>query len=55
MVYVWMVGLGIFSYVFARIALDGFPHPVHWAFGLVGGLIGVLAGWAWYRRQGDIV
>ena len=54
-VYVWMVGLGIFGYVTARIALDGYPHPLHWASGLVGGLVGVLVGWAWYRWRGDIL
>ena len=54
-VYMWMVGLGVFGYVVARIGLDGYPHPWHWASGFVGGLIGLLAGWAWYRWRGDIL
>lgn len=54
-VYVWAVGLGIFGYVFARIALDAYPHPWHWGSGVVAGLLGVLVGWAWYRWRGDII
>lgn len=54
-VYLWIGGLGIFGYTFARLALDTYPHPVHWAAGLIGGLAGVLVGWAWYRWRGDIL
>lgn len=48
-------GLGILSYVIARIALDGYPHPIHWASGLVGAVVGFFVGWLWYRWRGDII
>lgn len=54
-VYFGMIGLGLLSYVIARIALDGSPHPIHWVSGLVGGLVGFFAGWLWYRFRGDII
>ncbi|MBE3040492.1 MAG: hypothetical protein Q8N46_11465 [Anaerolineales bacterium] len=54
-VWLWALGLGFLSYLVARIALDGYPHPVHWASGAVGAVIGFLAGWLWYRWKGDVV
>lgn len=54
-VYVWIVGLGLLSYVTARIALDGQPHPYHWLAGLVGGVVGCGIGWLWFRWKGDMV
>lgn len=54
-VYVWIVGLGISGYVVARIALDGRPHPLHWASGLVGAVVGYFVGWLWYRWRGDVI
>ena len=54
-VYVWIIGLAFFGYTVARIALDGYPHPLHWGSGFAGGLLGVLVGWAWYRWRGDII
>ena len=53
-VYLWAIGLGLFSYVVARLALDGYPHPYHWASGLIGGLAGIPIGWLWYRWRGDV-
>jgi hypothetical protein len=53
-VYFWAIGLALVSYVVARIALDGMPHPYHWMSGLVGGLAGIPIGWLWYRWRGDI-
>ncbi len=35
-VYVWIGGLGFAGYAIGRIALDGRPHPLHWASGLGG-------------------
>ena len=55
MVYVWIIGLGFTSYVFARLALDGQAHPLHWVFGLVGAVIGYFVGRLWYRWRGDIL
>jgi CHASE2 domain-containing sensor protein len=54
-VWLWVLGLGLLSYVVARIALDGYPHPIHWAFGVAGVVTGFLVGWLWYRWKGDVV
>ena len=53
-VYFWMFGLGFLSYLIARIALDGYPHPYHWLSGLVGAVLGIGVGWLWYRWRGDV-
>ena len=53
-VYLWIIGLGLFSYLIGRFALDTFPHPYHWLSGLVGGLVGIPIGWLWYRWRGDV-
>lgn len=54
-VYFGAFGLGFLSYVVARIALDAYPHPIHWGSGVVGAVVGYFAGWAWYRWRGDII
>jgi len=54
-VYTWIFGLAILGYLFGRIAFDALPHPVHWASGLVGGILGCGIGWLWYRWRGDII
>ncbi len=54
-VYMWIVGLGIFGYVGARIALDGRPHPLHWVSGIGGAVVGYFVGWLWYRWRGDVI
>jgi hypothetical protein len=54
-VFVWMVSLGFLGYMVFRIALDAYPHPVHWLGGLGGAFIGFGIGWLWYRWRGDIV
>jgi len=46
---------GLLGYVIARIALDGYPHPLHWALGILSAILGYLAGWLWYRYQGDMI
>jgi len=53
-VYFWIIGLALVSYVIARIGLDAYPHPYHWLSGLAGGLAGIPLGWLWYRWRGDI-
>jgi hypothetical protein len=53
-VYFWTFGLGIMSYVVARLALDGQPHPYHWSAALLGGLAGIPLGWLWFRWRGDV-
>jgi len=54
-VYVWIAGLGFAGYLVARIALDAQPHPLHWAAGLAGAVLGYFVGWAWHRWRGDIL
>ena len=54
-VYIWIIGLGLLSYIIARIALDAYPHPIHWISGVVGGVVGYFVGWLWYRWRGDVI
>ena len=54
-VYMWILGLGFMSYLVARIALDAYPHPVHWASGAMGAVVGYFVGWLWYRWRGDVI
>jgi len=54
-VYMWAVGLALLSYIVARMALNGWPHPYHWLAGLLGGAVGILLGWLWYRWRGDVI
>ncbi len=54
-VIVWTVGLLFLGYVIGRIVLDAYPHPYHWASGLMGGAIGLLVGWIWFKKRGDIL
>lgn len=53
-IYVWIVGLGLFGYLTGRLVFDPLPHPVHRASGLVGAVAGYFVGWLWYRWRGDI-
>ncbi len=53
-VYMGGFGLGLIGYMVGEIGLHMQPHPVHWAAGLVGVVIGLLGGWLWYWRRGDI-
>ncbi len=55
-VYLWIVGLGFSGYlIVGRLLLATRPHPVHWAAGLAGSVLGVPIGWLWYRWRGDIL
>jgi hypothetical protein len=53
-VYLWIIGLGFSSYLVARVALNSYPHPYHWASGIAGAVLGVAVGWIWYRWRGDV-
>lgn len=53
-IYLWIIGLAIMSYVIARMALNAYPHPYHWLSALAGGVAGIPLGWLWYRWRGDI-
>ncbi len=54
-VWLWMLGMGVLSYLVARIALYTSPHPYHWASGAAGAVVGYLGGWLWYRWRGDVI
>lgn len=54
-VYVSVFGAGFLGYFVAEIGFHTRPHPLHWVSGLVGAVLGYLAGWLWYRWRGDIV
>jgi hypothetical protein len=54
-VYLWAFGLAITGYTLARVGLSGLPHPYHWTTGLIGGILGILVGWAWHRWRGDVI
>lgn len=55
-VYMWVIGLGLLSYLFAgEVVLGSRPHPFHWVAGLVGGGLGYFVGWLWYRWRGDVI
>ncbi|MBI4733091.1 MAG: hypothetical protein HY781_13385 [Chloroflexi bacterium] len=54
-VWLWTLGLGFLGYVIAEIALDVYPHPVHWASGAGGAVFGFLVGWLWYKWKGDVI
>lgn len=54
-VYLWAFGLALTGYAVGRIGLAAFPHPYHWASGLLGGVLGIPFGWFWYRWRGDIL
>ncbi len=53
-VFVWIIGLTFLGYLIGRIVLDSYPHPYHWAVGLIGGVLGLVVGWIWYKLKGDI-
>ena len=53
-IYFWIFGLAILSYLIARVGLNAYPHPYHWLSGLGGGLAGIPIGWLWYRWHGDV-
>lgn len=52
-VFVWGIGLGLLSYVVSRFVFT--PHPLHWASGAVGLLLGALIGYIWYRKRSDVI
>lgn len=54
-VYFGLLGGLLLGYLIGRVGLDAYPHPYHWASGLVGGILGFLLGWVWYWKRGDVV
>jgi hypothetical protein len=54
-VWMWTIGLGLMSYLVARFALYTSLHPLHWASGAAGAVLGYLVGWLWYKWRGDVL
>lgn len=55
-VFMWMFGLTFLGYLMAESVFRTImPHPIHWLFALVGGVLGVGVGWLWYRWRGDVL
>lgn len=54
-VYFWALGVAIASYMAVEVIYHTtLPHPIHWLAGLTGGIVGIGAGWLWYRWRGDV-
>jgi len=53
-----VVGLFFMTYLVARLALETYPHQLHWLsipIGLTGTILGIPLGLLWYRLRGDII
>lgn len=48
----WALGLGFTGYVVSRFVLS--THPLHWASGAGGLLLGVIIGYIWFFTRGDV-
>jgi len=38
-----------------RLELLHLPHSYHWMTGVIGGVLGFIVGWIWYRWRGDVI
>lgn len=54
-VYLWTFGLAVLGYMLSYLGVLPIPHTYHWTTGIIGGVLGILAGWIWYRWRGDIL
>ena len=55
MVYLSTCGLAVLGYMLSYLGLLPIPHTSHWTSGIIGGVLGLLVGWIWYRWRGDIL
>lgn len=53
--YLSTFGGALLGYAITRVALNTYPHPYHWAGGLLGAILGLGGGWLWFRFRGDIL
>lgn len=51
-VWFWAIGLGLLGYIGSRFVFT--PHPLHWASGAGGILLGIVIGYIWYLKRGDV-
>ncbi len=54
-VFVSLLGGGLFGYLVGEIGFAVRPHPVHWAAALAGVVLGGLTGWLIFHLKGDII
>jgi hypothetical protein len=54
-VYFWTFGLAALGYILSSVGLLHLPHSYHWTTGIIGGVVGLLIGWLWYRWRGDVI
>ncbi len=55
-VYMWVAALAVVGYLVGETVFRTTkPHPFHWLLALGGGLLGIGAGWLWYRWRGDVL
>ena len=55
MVYLSTCGLAVLGYMLSYLGLLPIPHTSHWTSGIIGGALGLLVGWIWYRWRRDIL
>jgi len=48
----WALGLGLLGYIGSRFVFT--EHPLHWLSGAGGILLGVVIGYIWYFKRGDV-
>jgi hypothetical protein len=51
-VFCWAFGLGLLGYIVSRFVFV--QHPLHWASGAGGILLGIIIGTIWYLKRGDV-
>lgn len=55
-IYMWVSALAMVGYLIGETVFRTTkPHPFHWLLALVGGILGIGAGWLWYRSRGDVI
>jgi hypothetical protein len=48
----WAFGLGLLGYIGSRFFVS--THPLHWASGAAGLLLGIIIGYVWFLKRGDV-
>lgn len=51
-VFYWAFCLGLLGYLISRIVFT--YHPYHWISGAIGLLLGVVIGYVWFYKRGDV-
>lgn len=48
----WAFGLGLLGYIGSRFFVS--THPLHWVSGVAGLLLGIIIGYVWFLKRGDV-